>query len=632
MRRRCLLVGLVFLGFLPAVHGVITASLPLSRMLADAKFVVTVKVDSIDADKPAMVLITDEDLKGKLPVRKLLVNLAGDAEGKKADDTKKLLKRIAPKTTLVLFLSERGKEYSALGYCNGTWFQMLATKAADVEKTVFAFTHCEPYLRRTFKGTTEEMKKVVDDAIAGKAKPPDVNDKEPPGLGPELMPEKPEGKEVSLDAGLFSPRGAGNPQAASGEAKRQPAKLQADKKGIRIFGDNGVGMVMSSPVIDGKRLYLSVSHGAIARFGVLYCLDLEKLKTVWTFDADKRMKDAYSSPCIADGRIFVGEGLHQDQGCKLYCLDAKNGKQQWEFATRSHTEATPIVSGDKVFFGAGDDGIYCADAANGKKLWQYTGPKTLHIHVDSTPALAGKHLYCGSGLDEDTGEGDPSLFCLEADTGKQVWLERTPLWTCKLGDKKRTPQHVPAWASPVEADGVVYFGVGNGRVNGPSNVFEPAGGVLAINAATGKEIWPAFKCGDGVLHGLAVDADNIYFGCRDGHCYAVDRKTGKERWKVALGSAVIAAPVLARSPKDGSTQGVFCIGSEGQIVCLDPQTGKADWRYTELEKAAPLMVSTPAVVVDETDKGCERRLYFGACFDGLATAALCRLQDFQPRP
>jgi hypothetical protein len=80
--------------------------------------------------------------------------------------------------------------YGAFSYSNGTWFQLLATKVPENQKTVFAFLHCEPYLRKTFKGTTEEMKTAVCDVVAGRAKPPEPNPKEPSGLGPEVMPEK----------------------------------------------------------------------------------------------------------------------------------------------------------------------------------------------------------------------------------------------------------------------------------------------------------------------------------------------------------------------------------------------------------------------------------------------------------
>src|SRR5207248_1480234 len=135
-----------------------------------------------------------------------------------------------------------------------------------------------------------------------------------------------------------------------------------------------------------------------------------------------------------------------------------------------------------------------------------------------------------------------------------------------------------------------------------------------------------------VLKRAALDADAVYFGSRDGHCYCLDRKTGKQRWKAAMGSPVIASPVLVRSGQGGKTLSVFVIGSEGRVACLEPQTGKADWVFSELEKAAPLLISTPAVAVTASAKGAERRFYFGACFDGLATPALYSLQDFLPAP
>ena len=47
----------------------------------------------------------------------------------------------------------------------------------------------EPYLRRTFKGTTEEMKKLLQEGLKDSKKFPAVNKQEPPGFGPEA-PQK----------------------------------------------------------------------------------------------------------------------------------------------------------------------------------------------------------------------------------------------------------------------------------------------------------------------------------------------------------------------------------------------------------------------------------------------------------
>jgi hypothetical protein len=193
------LLGLLL--FDRAADAVIVRLTPLKEILDDSSFIVAAKVDLIDAAKLGTVFVADQDLKNKFPVRKLYINLTGDTEAKKDDHTTKMLKRLAPKMTVVLFvLTDKSGDYVILAYTNGTWFQLVAKKTADPELTVFAFTHCEPYLTRTFKGTTDEMKKVVVDGLSGKAKPPPPNTKEPPGLGPEVMPEE-KGKEDALPVG-----------------------------------------------------------------------------------------------------------------------------------------------------------------------------------------------------------------------------------------------------------------------------------------------------------------------------------------------------------------------------------------------------------------------------------------------
>src|SRR5882762_8622784 len=115
------------------------------------------------------------------------VNLTGDSEAKKEKHTEMLLKRLAPKLPLVVFASKRGSRYTAFGYTNGTWIQMLGQVSNDEPPRVtWSFTHGEPYLRRTFKGSTNELRQVILDGLAGTKAPPEPDPKEPPGFGPEV--------------------------------------------------------------------------------------------------------------------------------------------------------------------------------------------------------------------------------------------------------------------------------------------------------------------------------------------------------------------------------------------------------------------------------------------------------------
>jgi hypothetical protein len=199
--KRCgfVLGSLALLWAVPSASAVITAKLPMRQIIDDATFICAVKVETIDSEKLGAIFVVDEDLQGKFGQRRLPVNLRCDKEGEKTDDTNRLLKRLAPRLTIMLFITAKKNEknqvnsYDVLAYSNGTWFHLRATKAPEGEKTVFAFMHCEPYLRRSFKGTTEEMKSLVNDVLAGVAIPPTINDKEAPGLGPEVMEKKDSG-------------------------------------------------------------------------------------------------------------------------------------------------------------------------------------------------------------------------------------------------------------------------------------------------------------------------------------------------------------------------------------------------------------------------------------------------------
>lgn len=156
---------------------------PLQEFIDDSDFLFTAKVERVDPDKPSAVLVLGEHLKGKAPFTRIPINLTGD----KQKHTPQLLKRIAPDLPLVIGVKkqEDGK-FMMLAFTNGTWFQVLGQ--TDGDQTRWAFTHCEIYLRRTFKGTTAELQQTVTGVLAGKAKAPAPNPKEPPGFGPPIEP------------------------------------------------------------------------------------------------------------------------------------------------------------------------------------------------------------------------------------------------------------------------------------------------------------------------------------------------------------------------------------------------------------------------------------------------------------
>jgi outer membrane protein assembly factor BamB len=133
--------------------------------------------------------------------------------------------------------------------------------------------------------------------------------------------------------------------------------------------------------------------------------------------------------------------------------------------------------------------------------------------------------------------------------------------------------------------------------------------------------------------GLAGDAFSVYAGCRDGSVYALDRKTGKLRWKTSIGGGITSAPAVATS--GGHPVAVYAVSREGLAVCLNPHTGKIVWQKPLpgfVWKEGNDVLSTPAIVTTTTPTGSKRTIYFGAMTvdpDNLdrKTAAIFKFED-----
>lgn len=351
------------------------------------------------------------------------------------------------------------------------------------------------------------------------------------------------------------------------------------------------GWIASSPLVVGNRVFAAAGlQSAGSASGALYCLDRDTGERLWVFDNDGRMKPVLSSPCFSAGRVFIGEGFHQDFPCNLYCVDAARGKELWHFRTSSHTESTPCVAEKRVYFGAGDDGLYCLDARSGRPLWHFEGP-----HVDGSPLVVNHQVYAGSGY------GTYEVFCLDADTGRPVW---------------RAPVDLSAFGSATVAGNQVYFGIGNGDL--VSSAARPSGALLCLDARTGEVIW-RYDVADAVHAKPFVKGSDIFFTSRDHHCYCLDRASGRLRWKRDLGSPVVAAPCSWAGSLGGAGAGLYVLGSNGSLWCLDPGSGLPYWTYAVSESALAErpFISSPAAVVEQPGEAGPVRLYLGGSVGSL---------------
>jgi outer membrane protein assembly factor BamB len=137
------------------------------------------------------------------------------------------------------------------------------------------------------------------------------------------------------------------------------------------------------------------------------CLDAQDGKEVWRFEklTEKATRNAASTPCVAQGRLFAVCSKH------VYCLDVSDGKLVWERPLGTTGPATsPLYAEGKVFIS--DHSLTALDANTGETLWEQ--PKANNRL--SSPVAWGK----GDSLTLATQSGTDFLG-INGNTGEIRW-------------------------------------------------------------------------------------------------------------------------------------------------------------------------------------------------------------------
>ncbi|MBI5760623.1 MAG: PQQ-binding-like beta-propeller repeat protein, partial [Planctomycetales bacterium] len=332
----------------------------------------------------------------------------------------------------------------------------------------------------------------------------------------------------------------------------------------------------SSPTVVDGQLYIGAMHEVSTLIeGYVYCVNTRDGahaagasaasaipgERLWQFSAGGTLKPVFSSPTVSGGRVFIGEGYHQDTGCRLFCLDARNGDHvHWSLTTTSHVESSATIANENVIFGAGDDGLICFEASIAKADTSSQPPPlkwiVKNLHVDASPAVADGRVFVGTVVGDVHRE--TLVLAVDAVTGAELW--RTP-----------TPLAVPG--SPAVADGRVFVGLGNGKVDHDAD--DPAGAVWCLDAKSGEKLWE-FRTANAVLSTPAVSGGRVFACSRDEQCHCLNADDGKVVWSTSLGGPIVASPVVAGDR-------VYVVTTSGVVVGLDAATGSEVWRFDELD-------------------------------------------------
>ena len=279
-------------------------------------------------------------------------------------------------------------------------------------------------------------------------------------------------------------------------------------------------------------------------------------------------------PTSIAGNIIVAGGPSGNAG--LHAVDMLTGKLKWSYRPadiNASVSSPPAIVRDLAIapYGAANPGaVIAVSLSTGKAVWRGADPAK-NATVVATNDMA--YVQTKDGI----------FLALDAATGKEVW-RRAFL-------KRRV-----CVSRPVIVDGVVYVTGGVDAIAG--DAARPEGfDMMALDAKTGQEKWrhraEAEYGTAGVCVTAPVVAGTTLYGVAEAHLYAIDRVTGRDKWKSTETRAMVDGRAKLVQVVGLVNAGAVLVGvTETALVAFDKSSGKTAW-----ELPGEYSLSSPAIAV-----------------------------------
>lgn len=268
----------------------------------------------------------------------------------------------------------------------------------------------------------------------------------------------------------------------------------------------------------------------------------------------------------------------------------------WRFRMSNDVWGTPVVADDLLYVTSFE--VHALDVASGRRRFRTR-------EVAWSMVVSGGRVHASDG---------PSLYALDARDGSELWRLATDGWVFSLHVDRGTVVTgtrgggVQAWDA---ATGEKLWELGGAQTEfetreaGPS-VHEGTvytwgeGRLFALEARTGAERW-SYPVGDagatgGVPLRLTAAEDGTVYVCAGARVHALDGASGAERWRFDAPAAFLSPPAFVHGPAVAGG-GVYLADHLGTVYALDALTGQDRWRIaTEARHSTEPVVASDGLV------------------------------------
>jgi outer membrane protein assembly factor BamB len=312
-----------------------------------------------------------------------------------------------------------------------------------------------------------------------------------------------------------------------------------------------------------------------------------ELPLYWSETNNVRWKVAipdagWSSPAVADDRIWLTSATADGRVFSAYCVEAASGRilhalplfrcaapEPLGNSVNGYASPSPAVGSGRVYAHFGSYGTACLDAASGRELWRREDLACRHYRGPGSSVILHHDLLILTfdGVDQQY------VTALDARSGKTVWrTDRAIAWKDldESGKPKREGDFRKGFATPIVIE-----------ANGRQQLISAASSTLfAYDPDSGKELWrvtnsahtpavsPIFA--DGRVLAVTGHGAAELLGVRpDG---SGDVTASHVAWRVG-GKDV---PLTASPVACGGL--LYTVSDHGALTCYETATGRSVWR------------------------------------------------------
>ncbi|HEV2361455.1 MAG TPA: PQQ-binding-like beta-propeller repeat protein, partial [Acidimicrobiales bacterium] len=278
-----------------------------------------------------------------------------------------------------------------------------------------------------------------------------------------------------------------------------------------------------------------------------------------------------TSPAIYDGVLYIA-----DTAGHLYAFDSHNGVLLWTWTSPNGVaiDGSPYVDTERnqIIVGSSDGVVYAVADAGSKKgttLWS----KSVGSKIYSPIELLGT-VYVTAA--------DGHVVAINASSGNQRW---------------NVPLGSPVSSAPVLDP------AGDATSTGALVIGETSGTVVALNPATGAQLWaPVTLSGGSITASGSIFGGVIYIGAGN-DVYALSEATGAQSWVQTLGGAVNCTGAITNSITPGGDTELIIGDGDGKMYALDTATGGTVNFTTNFGSSVVGVAAVKGVAAVETAKG-----------------------------